>query len=328
MPGVPRNEVIEYDDAIVAFVDILGFRSMVRSDSEKNPIARRLDKAMEKALENFGGRAALLGTKDAEWRVRVFSDCISVAKPLSVVGLISTLEALSAFMRSMILDGFFVRGGAALGPYFETAQLLFSKAQIEAYELESQVAKFPRIVVSEDLYRYIGDVKDDDMRLLAKEYLVQDASETRFVNYLVFEDEDAWEYGHRFYLSQKQAVAAALADDLPEDVRLKFEWVSRYHDWSLRLAAEILKRTGTLCEDTMWSFSSLIIDRTPGQREFRSAITDDPVFDLRHDVSDPRNPKYQPYPEEWERKYGNREIDWILESPFSHREDDEDSDGV
>ena len=208
------------DNAIVGHLDILGFRALVRADGDRIEIARRLDSAIIRALESFGGKESLRGTPDAEWSVRVFSDCLCVSKPLTDIGLLVALEAISTFTQEMLAAGFPIRGGVTMGSHSESDLLIFSQAQIEAYDLEAVHALNPRIILSHQLVNRIDAIEDDEIRRTCKEYVVLDSDEMAFVNYLIFEEDDSWRGGHDFYRRLKINIAKALTNSTIKDTVL------------------------------------------------------------------------------------------------------------
>lgn len=271
--------VTSIENAIVCFIDILGYRNMVTAPGDRMQIAARLDAAIRRALEAFGGIDALRGTPDAEWRVRVFSDCLCAAKPLSELGVASMLDAISMFTQEMLSASFPIRGGVELGPYADNELLLFSSAQISAYDLESQVAKHPRVVLSPALIDYIDAVEDDEYRWIMKELIILDRGSLPFVNYMVFYEEDDWQGGSAFYRLMKNLITKMLKrTDVNPRLREKYIWMAALHNWSLKHTSKLLKLSGTLSEDTVWSFTSYHIDECPSSRSFRPLIALDPSF--------------------------------------------------
>ena len=299
------------ETAVVGYLDILGFRNLVRADANRRIIASKLDRAMERALECFGGKAALQGTVDAEWRVRVFSDCICIAKAATDLGILVTLDAISAFSREMIASGFPIRGGLTTGPYSDSDQLIFSQAQIDAYDIESKQAQFPRVVLSTDLLRSIGSMQDDEMRLTTKEFIITDVDMLAFVNFLIFEEDDVWLGGHKFYLEQKELIVRLLGDTaLPVSVLEKYTWMAQFHNWSLFQTARHLKQSGELNEDNVWSFSSILIPDVPINTRLSCLAWSDTAFQ-------------QP----WYFR-GDQDIDWIRQWPGVRTEYDEPEEGI
>ncbi|MDB6098143.1 MAG: hypothetical protein JWN58_846 [Gammaproteobacteria bacterium] len=267
------------DEAIVCFIDILGFRNMVTAAGDRLELANRLDAAIEKALEAFGGKDALRGTPDAEWRVRIFSDCLCAAKPLSPLGVAVALEAVSTFTQEMLVRSLPIRGGIAIGPYAESELLLFSTAQIAAYDLESKVARHPRVVLSASLLGYINAIADDEYRWLIKELIILDRGRLAFVNYMIFYEEDDWLGGYAFYDRMSKVLAAMLRrPNISARVREKYLWMAALHNWSLVHTARLLKQSGILSEDTVWNFRSFYIESAPAKRRFRALIASDAAF--------------------------------------------------
>lgn len=298
--------ITSIDSAIVGHLDILGFRSLVRAAGDRVETAQKLDRAISRALESFGGRDSLRGTPDGEWSVRVFSDCLCASKPATDIGLLVSLDAFATFAQEMLSAGFPIRGGVAIGPHSESELLIFSQAQIEAYDLEAERARNPRIILSPQMISRIDAIEDDDIRRTTKEYIVIDSDGVAFVNYLVFEEEDSWLGGHAFYYRLRKNIERALAVNINEPLlRTKYEWMARFHNWSLRHTAQILKKSGSLSEDDVWSFSSLLVKAQVGSGDFMSLLWTDRAFT-------------RPAGDE-----GKANVDWIKQWPGVMTEDDE-----
>ncbi len=263
---------------------------------------------MSRALEWFGGFAGLRGTPEAQWKIRIFSDCLCVSKPTSDLGILLTLSAIAAFTREMVAAGFPIRGGITIGPHSESELLLFSRAQIEAYELETNEARNPRIVISPGFLGRVEGIEDDEIRKDAKEHIVVDEDFVCFINYLIFEEDDEWLRGHEFYYNQKLALDKALSkESIDPAVRSKYLWMARFHNWSLRHAARILKQSGIMSEDDVWNFSSLVVTEAPTDSSFQSLLWIDRAFKKPIEINKEDN-----------------NIDWIKQWPGERTDDDEE----
>jgi len=143
MPNRVDSTEDSYDVGLyVAFVDILGFASFV-----------------DQIHEDEGGRVNTIGLMETlpveleegeSWqldRTTFFSDSIVMSSG-SVSKLFVHARALSALF---LARGFAVRGGIATGGLYHSNRVVLGKAMTEAYRLESGVARFPRIVLSEGL---------------------------------------------------------------------------------------------------------------------------------------------------------------------------------
>lgn len=202
----------------VAFIDILGFSEMVRADCESSESPRYLQ-----LLHNSHIRAIGLFGKDLQAGLIQFSDSIVFSKPFDLSQLESFLDAITKWQKSLLLDGLLCRGGITFGKHFVKDKFLFSKAMIDAYALESSRARFPRIVVSDDLLQLASSTLQIGSLKLYKE----DDGAT-FVNYLRWVDED-----------DKQKLEKAVENitsginKLPSSVQEKLRWLTRYADHTL-----------------------------------------------------------------------------------------------
>lgn len=313
------------DLALVCFFDILGFRSLVTAPGDREPTARRLNRVMERALEAFGGKRLLKG-KDGEWRIRVFSDCIVLAKPLTELGVCVTLDASAQFVQEMLAEGFPIRGGIEIGPYIETDFLLFSEAQIAAYDLESQVAKQPRVLVSLTFLRCLDLITDDEFRWLAKELLIMDSDGQVFLNYMVFYEEDDWLSGARFYKALKNLLTQRLQDTaMPSGVREKYDWMADLHNWSLWHTAKLLKR-GRLNEDNTWDFQAYYVNERHSRRLFTPLVSLDKAFIEMIGEDDAKVILSDQFVVSGGARHIREGIDWIRDGPSLHEDDEPEED--
>ena len=81
--------------------------------------------------------------------------------------------------------------------------------------------------------------------------------------------------------------------------------MARFHDWSLRNTAQILKKSSSLSEEDVWSFSSLLINLPVDIGVFTSLLWKDRSFTKPSDNKD---------------EIG---VNWIKQWPGASSEDDE-----
>jgi hypothetical protein len=138
-----------YERRVVAFYDVLGWRSKIR-EAATDP----------KSIGELR-RVILLHSRTVRLPVEVtinvstFSDNIVISTPPgpSVPYL---LRELSLMQLATASRGFLLRGGVAIGDIVHDDEVVFGPALIRAYELESETAHFPRIVVDEDVIATCG----------------------------------------------------------------------------------------------------------------------------------------------------------------------------
>jgi hypothetical protein len=202
----------------VAFVDILGFSAMVQADCETADTLKYLPLLHDAHLHAL----TLLGT-DLETGLIQMSDSVVLSKPFNLHQLSSFLEAIAAWQRELIIRGLLCRGGVAFGKHFVKDRFLFSKAMIDAYNLERSHAKFPRIIVSTDLIELArGQVDIASLRLLKEE------DGAFFINYLHVQDAN-------LQVKLKNSIIKLIAEtkNTSSDIQEKMRWLARYSDYEL-----------------------------------------------------------------------------------------------
>ena len=166
------NIDISYKTGIVAFIDILGFKEIVKK-SERNPrllktIYQSLGFLKKRELPDKWNLQLVEIEEDAQKRNlsdfdiadRTFSSAFSDSIVVSVIvddnninASLSTLLANLAYVGSkFIMDGILIRGGITIGKIIHNETgIVFGQGLIDAYHLESRAAKYPRIILSDKL---------------------------------------------------------------------------------------------------------------------------------------------------------------------------------
>ena len=198
-----------------------------------------------------------------------------------------------------------------MGKHFESAYTLLSDALVDAHELESVHAITPRILLSSRILLEVDSVQDDEVRKELKELISIDADGLAFLNYMVFQSEDEWLGGHAFYVKQRDLLTSTCREGhLPASIREKYVWMAMFHNWCVRETAHILKSSGTMTEDDVWSFPALLVKSVTKWRKFVSALWLDRAFEGL----------------DYAGRHGG--VDWLKEWPGAHTEDDEPEDYV
>ncbi|WP_454826257.1 hypothetical protein [Paraburkholderia xenovorans] len=132
-----------YSDRVVAFIDILGFRELILQDRESDVFA-----ALKLAKESETGKFH----NAPEMRLTAFSDSIIASDEVGDgIGFTRLLHFTTYLTWQLLEKGVLIRGGISRGRLHHENGIVFGHAMIEAYELESKQAIYPRILVSEDV---------------------------------------------------------------------------------------------------------------------------------------------------------------------------------
>ncbi len=132
-----------YEERYVGFVDILGFENLVREADQDT--TRRL--AIIKAL-TMVNEAPPPEESVPDLRAQIFSDSLIISASRTPKGLWHLLMSLKALTWNLLQESILVRGGISLGGIHHDNQIVFGMGVISAYRLETNVARYPRIVLS------------------------------------------------------------------------------------------------------------------------------------------------------------------------------------
>lgn len=139
-----------YEKRAVLFLDILGFRDLVGARRERD-ILKALDVSPQiigKFKESF--------PSGSDFQMTMFSDSIVCSLPIHVprnyLPAACLIECAAQVALQMLADGILVRGAISVGALYHRDHTVFGPAMIRAYELESKLAQYPRIIVPPEVY--------------------------------------------------------------------------------------------------------------------------------------------------------------------------------
>lgn len=249
-----------YRQAIITFIDILGFKEMVRSKSA-GEVKRSL-----KAIRAFSG---LDEKEDGDGylpKTVQFSDSIIRIRPLDATAnkeypygmLFHELNDIVLMQGELINFGVAIRGGITIGDISFDDQLIFGPGFIRAYELESSFAQYPRVVLDPKM---IENMHNDE-RLFSfhnerGEELEYIRSQVRrgddglyFVDYLVAFPRNVTNQERipEFFENSKKLIMSNVSGKKGLDgVLSKYIWLSHYHNFAVGECFERVPET-----EDMW----------------------------------------------------------------------------
>ncbi len=157
----PRSA--RYTDALVAFIDILGFRTIVNrsrdiSERYEAELIERIIGALSIPVADFVAefRSAYdvqdSGNGAPLVEIQTFSDTIILVAPPTVSGLGAVAYCVYRIARQLLRGGFYCRGAVARGEVYskrdaDFAPIIFGPAFIKAYDLERAAAVGSRVIL-------------------------------------------------------------------------------------------------------------------------------------------------------------------------------------
>ncbi len=239
-----------YDNRVVAFVDILAFKDKIKKtvDANGEPIQLEVDSIIE-AYESIRDvwdldlgkhspkmRAIIKKGKTKSKIITMFSDCIVISFLENEESeIFFTLIELKWMIMRLISHGFLCRGALAYGKLFHTDQMVFGPALVEAYEIESKAALYPRIILSKEIIEIAGRNynKRSHSSKSEMEYvealLKEDTDGMYYIDYFLGAQSELDEpyYGFPEYIDKvSDVVRSGIGSPKPE-IRIKYKWMQK-----------------------------------------------------------------------------------------------------
>lgn len=222
-----------YENRFVAFLDILGFKNMVY-DSISDPYKlQKIDMALN-YIRNIQLENYKFDNTDMGKQVSVFSDSIVISYKVEPGAGFFVLLDLVHICIDLLSSGILVRGGVTVGGLVHEINKCYGPAMIEAYKLESQMACYPRIIIT-------PAVIENGLFYRINTY----EQESEYINDLVQEAENG--HYHLDYLSQtsefdnprdvmckvREFIISSL-NSCPEDAKPKLIWMRDYYNETIK----------------------------------------------------------------------------------------------
>jgi|GEM_PF-4565967 len=249
-----------YDIGFVAFIDILGWSSIVDKSAIETEWFSRLDGLLETIKAHSEIQSA--PTTDPGVQISQISDSIFVTVNVARVSqrperisLYSTLIARECFSRGML-----TRGGITLGEFRHDGSKLFGPAVVRAFQIE-QAVQYPCIAIDPSPI-VVNEFLDSDeygfhISTIAKDKTVvhtpvsispiaKTSGETFFIDWMREDISDDPKYGpRRVYNDEEKArsLNEILSNKHSISVRPKIDWFRRYADdgWRKSCSGEFVQ---------------------------------------------------------------------------------------
>jgi hypothetical protein len=161
----------EYQEQYCAFLDILGFRELVAQVGEDPQKFAELKALLQRV------HSSKADGKERIIRSQSISDAIALSAPVSGVGLLALFGVVRELYVDLLCEGYFLRGAIVRGRLYHEGRTMFGSALVKAYSFESEIDKYPRVVVTqevrEDMVRLAGSFSGNGEYPKVEKYLRQ-----------------------------------------------------------------------------------------------------------------------------------------------------------
>lgn len=221
------------EQSVIVVTDILGYSDMIQDAYQKDKqqdFLIKIHNALGKALKNVSDPSG------SNWHMKLYSDNLIIGYRFLGAGqgafeLPQACHCIGHFQREMAVDGFFIRGGIAVGSIHISKNLIFGQVLEELKKAEGR-ANYPRVVFLDSAIDYLlahPDIRDNS--LLNDILWDDDCDGTRFINYLYPLRRKKYVQRETEIQSHKRHIESNLVTFKSNDkVCQKYKWLAKYHN--------------------------------------------------------------------------------------------------
>lgn len=237
-----------YENRVVAFLDILGFKEWIKKSTNEQyfkVIKEAMDYIANVRDERYHGSFSDIEAGYKE--VSVFSDSIVISYSQSVEGgLFYILMDLVYICVTLNQKGIFLRGGVTYGKLYHKNHECFGPAMIEAYKIEQNLAKYPRVVVDVPAIQHGIDVHGDantpeqEIEYLA-ELLGKDKRDNLYYLDYLYQDQEMDDPNYYYYILydiKNKVIENLELTQSNKKVFKKYRWFAKYYNDTIKLLYE------------------------------------------------------------------------------------------
>lgn len=158
---------------IIAYIDLLGTKAYLKKD----------ENSFTAMIGNFYRILSKLAKGDGDklpgFDIRIFSDNIVISKEYNESEFIKDIHALMCLMAMSQYDALtdmniLLRGGITIGNLYINSNFIMGNGLVEAYELESKSAIYPRIILSDAVIEKIKKSEESIDKHHSLKFIVKD----------------------------------------------------------------------------------------------------------------------------------------------------------
>lgn len=230
--NIPAVGMAAYEERYVAFVDVLGFRSIVTKSASDPAVVQRVHAALSGISRlAVGSRSTALG-----FEVTSFSDNVVLSIPVSPQGLLHLVQMINKFSEDLLSLGMLFRGAVVRGLALHTHDVIFGPAMLEAYRLESTISFHPRVMLEAAVLADARDYarKQKLWRGALSRFIVEEPYEVPYLSSFArwADDDSAWaDEAIAKLILLRTIIETGLTENTSRpDIAEKYRWLARKLD--------------------------------------------------------------------------------------------------
>ena len=256
---------MNYEKRICCFIDILGFKKHIdETITETGEDNIKNIKSIESVLKLSKKMTEDNGLAKSKI-ITYFSDSIVISYNYDEPGqLFYTLLDLLYVSFELANKGYLTRGGVSIGKLLHNSKYIFGPALVDAYEIESKKAIYPRIIVSDEVIKIgakhtkVGHSEDDEKQYIM-DLLNQDSDGLYYIDYITKSSSefDDPEYDLYSYIQSLKNNFFSNYDNEDTRVREKLDWLKTKLNEYIKRIKENVKNNPNFSQEIVDIYSSL-----------------------------------------------------------------------
>ncbi|MBE6358194.1 MAG: hypothetical protein E7057_02980 [Lentisphaerae bacterium] len=152
------TEPLKQTPHIVAFLDFLGASEKMRDPKENNKFLQSINYVY--SFANYIHKDMKKSYK-SNIKIKIFSDNIIIATEIqdtkNIMGYFANIEHFSLLLyMNALLNHNIIRGAISIGNLYMDDTLVYGEALLNAFNGESKIANYPRIIIERTIFDYIS----------------------------------------------------------------------------------------------------------------------------------------------------------------------------
>ncbi|MER2005925.1 MAG: hypothetical protein ABS939_00615 [Psychrobacillus sp.] len=227
-----------YGERLIVFIDILGFKEHIKLSVNDPTYFIKMRNVLNhiSSYQEINNGDDFLAQKDIGKEVTVFSDSVVISYPVELQGSLYRLLMDVIYMQLELFgEGILFRGGLTVGKLCHDDNIVYGPAMVEAYELESKVAVYPRVIVSEKAIvegiKHAENAPEIELEFI-NGLLKQDFDEQYYIDFMSqwgeVDDSD-------LYFNSLAKIRVIIEEAIRNthskpNIQVKYQWLKRYYN--------------------------------------------------------------------------------------------------
>ena len=168
MTKLNKLELKDNKNKVVAFLDVLGFKTILNN-------RERTQLYFNEVISEIENLKKLKTTQGKILHAVLISDSVVLSYPYedSIINLRELIVAVAKIQSRLMFHGIWLRGAITIGELeiqnYKDAQVVVGQGLADAYELETRLAIYPRVIIDARVYQRLGISRGDLQKRLVDE---------------------------------------------------------------------------------------------------------------------------------------------------------------